>query len=290
MLGLRSGEVRGLRWEDIDGGKLHVRAQMQRVSLGVAAAAWWDTQGERMSAPAPGTGSSASQVQVQILPAATYNFAPPKSRDSTRELAMPETLIAILAQHRHQQRKERLRAGARWELCDCGAPVGTERETGGRHDVQPEQTRLIAQAQSGTQKTASVMRGDAHLPGEKRVVPSREVLAVIGTAGANPARSHQHPWGLVFPTAHGLPMAESVLRKAFHRACIAAGVRDIRFHDLRHIAASFHLATGATAQEVSYMLGHHSIAMTLDIYAHLLPDRLREATQRAGELLWGAIG
>ncbi|MBF6589100.1 MAG: tyrosine-type recombinase/integrase [Ktedonobacterales bacterium] len=51
----------------------------------------------------------------------------------------------------------------------------------------------------------------------------------------------------------------------------------IRFHDVRHTAATLMLLRGVPAKVVSEMLGHASIAITLDIYAHVLPDMQRDA-------------
>jgi integrase len=52
----------------------------------------------------------------------------------------------------------------------------------------------------------------------------------------------------------------------------------IRFHDLRHTAATLLLLAGVHPKVVSEMLGHASIAITLDLYSHVLPDMQREAT------------
>lgn len=50
-----------------------------------------------------------------------------------------------------------------------------------------------------------------------------------------------------------------------------AGLRVIRFHDLRHCCASLLLSEGVRPDVVSRMLGHSSPAMTMTIYAHLMP-------------------
>lgn len=57
----------------------------------------------------------------------------------------------------------------------------------------------------------------------------------------------------------------------------AAGVPDIRFHDLRHTAATLLLLEGVAAKIVSEMLGHASIAITLNTYSHVLPTMQRSA-------------
>ena len=49
-----------------------------------------------------------------------------------------------------------------------------------------------------------------------------------------------------------------------------AGLPDIRFHDLRHTCATLLLTKGMHAKIVSEMLGHSSIAITLDTYSHVI--------------------
>ena len=51
----------------------------------------------------------------------------------------------------------------------------------------------------------------------------------------------------------------------------------IRFHDLRHTAATLMLQAGAPVQHVWRILGHSSIAITVDTYGHLVTDDLRAA-------------
>ena len=59
--------------------------------------------------------------------------------------------------------------------------------------------------------------------------------------------------------------------RVFDPARADAGLDHVSPHDLRHTAASLAIASGATVKAVQSMLGHASAAMTLDIYASLLP-------------------
>ena len=61
-----------------------------------------------------------------------------------------------------------------------------------------------------------------------------------------------------------------------------AGLPNIRFHDLRHTCATLLLTKGVHPKIVSEMLGHSSIAITLDIYSHIIPG-LGDAAARAME-------
>ncbi len=59
-----------------------------------------------------------------------------------------------------------------------------------------------------------------------------------------------------------------------------AGLRHIRFHDLRHTYASLLIQQGESLAYIRDQLGHYSIQMTVDIYGHLVPGANREAVDR----------
>jgi integrase len=65
----------------------------------------------------------------------------------------------------------------------------------------------------------------------------------------------------------------------------AAGVPTIKFHGLRHTCATLLLAAGVPVQVVAQRLGHAQVSMTLEVYAHALPDMQRDAAARLGALL-----
>lgn len=73
---------------------------------------------------------------------------------------------------------------------------------------------------------------------------------------------------LVFPSSTGTPMNQSNMLKQFAAIQIAADVKHIRFHDLRHIAASIMLNHGIPLLTVSYILGHSQPSTTLNMYGH----------------------
>jgi len=75
---------------------------------------------------------------------------------------------------------------------------------------------------------------------------------------------------LVFATKTGAPLHPSNLaRRYFFPTLERAGLRRIRFHDLRHTAAAIRLAAGQSPLVVKELLGHSSIAVTLGVYGHL---------------------
>jgi integrase len=57
--------------------------------------------------------------------------------------------------------------------------------------------------------------------------------------------------------------------RVLHVLLDAAKLPHMRFHDLRHIAASLLLAGGVELAEVSMLLGHSELRVTMDFYAHL---------------------
>ena len=61
-----------------------------------------------------------------------------------------------------------------------------------------------------------------------------------------------------------------------------AGLPDMRFHDLRHSAASLMLAQGIPLRSIQDILGHSSIALTANLYAHVGEQLRREAGRRDG--------
>lgn len=83
---------------------------------------------------------------------------------------------------------------------------------------------------------------------------------------------------LVFPNSIGnLYSLGNFHTRVFWPLIEKAGLPRIRFHDLRHTAATLLLLQGVHAKVVSEMLGHSSITITLDRYSHVLPDMQRDA-------------
>jgi len=77
----------------------------------------------------------------------------------------------------------------------------------------------------------------------------------------------------------------SDVRKTFRRACEIAGVTSFRIHDLRRSLGTWMLSSGASIETVSKTLGHSSIRVTEQVYAHMLPDRISAATDEAVRLM-----
>ena len=87
-------------------------------------------------------------------------------------------------------------------------------------------------------------------------------------------------------SALGQPCLALVTRH-FSRVVKAAGVRKVKVHALRHTAATLMLQTGVPVQVVAERLGHAQVSMTLEVYAHALPDAQQDAAVKLGALLTG---
>lgn len=93
--------------------------------------------------------------------------------------------------------------------------------------------------------------------------------------------------GLVFPTRVGTPIDPCHVREHLNARCDAAGVRRIRFHDLRHSCATLLLEQGVELVTIKELLGHgHAhIGVTADIYAHVRLRLQHDAVNRLSDAL-----
>ena len=82
------------------------------------------------------------------------------------------------------------------------------------------------------------------------------------------ARLREHD--LIFPSALGTPLDPDNVSHWFSRICRRAGVGHWHLHELRHSGASLMLAQGTGLYVVSEVLGHSSVAITKDVYGHLV--------------------
>ncbi len=94
-------------------------------------------------------------------------------------------------------------------------------------------------------------------------------------------------WNLIFRSSSGKPMNATTISHSFHRHLTAAGLRDQRFHDLRHACASFLLSQGANPRVVMELLGHSQISLTLETYSHVHAGIAKEAAARLDQVFGG---
>jgi integrase len=89
----------------------------------------------------------------------------------------------------------------------------------------------------------------------------------------------------VFTTHFGTPLEHAA--QEFYQLCDRAGLRRIRFHDLRHSAAALLIAKGIHPKALQELLRHSSIQMTYDLYGHLFDQVRRETADKMDLILGG---
>ena len=94
-------------------------------------------------------------------------------------------------------------------------------------------------------------------------------------------------WGaLVFADPMGRPLTSFHVSRRFNKLLNHAGLPNMRYHDLRHGAASIIVAQGVPARTAMEILGHAQISTTMNIYTHIAPELQREATEKVTEAMW----
>ncbi|MCP4544929.1 MAG: site-specific integrase [bacterium] len=91
--------------------------------------------------------------------------------------------------------------------------------------------------------------------------------------------------GLIFDNGTGQPLDPDHLSKTLWKRLLrSAGVREsLRWHDLRHTYASLMLAEGVNMNVIKTQMGHSSISVTMDRYAHLMPSACQDAADKLQE-------
>jgi integrase len=91
--------------------------------------------------------------------------------------------------------------------------------------------------------------------------------------------------GLVFTRPDGSPIHPDLITDWFRRLARAAGLPPIRLHDVRHSYATAALAAGIPPKVVSERLGHANIAITMDVYSHVIPGMDAQAANTVASLI-----
>ena len=101
-----------------------------------------------------------------------------------------------------------------------------------------------------------------------------------------------HDTGLVFTIARrgvgrrlGTGLQPRNVLRTLHKLLEAAELPRVRFHDLRHSAASLLIAAGVELVEVSMLLGHSELRVTADLYSHLQKQTAARAARRMDAVL-----
>jgi len=177
--------------------------------------------------------------------------------------------LYVLAIHTGMRQGELL--ALRWQDVDLENAVASVRRTltrsGGKVVFGEPKTKKSRRSIRLTPQAVEALR--AHL---KRQLQDIEILG-----------DRYQDQGLVFTTNTGAPINPSNLRQRnFAPLLKQAGLPRIRFHDLRHTCATLLLSRGVHPKFVQELLGHATIAITLDTYSHVMPS-MGDATAKAME-------
>jgi len=157
--------------------------------------------------------------------------------------------------------------GLRWQDVDTGGASLTVR-------------RSMALAWDGTYQLA-----EPKTKGSRRTInlPARAVAALTEQQ-ARQERAKQAAgtaWQdrdrLVFTDGAGIALRGDIVTHEYQKQLRAIGLPVVPFHALRHSMASALLAAGVPLKVVSETLGHASIAITADVYAHVSPELRKDA-------------
>jgi integrase len=126
--------------------------------------------------------------------------------------------------------------------------------------------------------------------GRRRIALDPLTLAALKAHAARQAdeQTRCESWsetGYIFTTEEGQPLDPHRISKAFERHLRAAALPRIPLHGLRHTYATLALSSGVNPRIVSGRLGHSTVALTLDIYSHVLPQADQEAAERIAALI-----
>jgi len=120
--------------------------------------------------------------------------------------------------------------------------------------------------------------------GSRAICMSPELLRILAM---HKARTNGSADRLVFPNTVGKPMLhQNLVRREFHPTLERAGIKRVRFHDLRHTYAAMMISLGENIKFIQTQMGHSTISTTLDRYGHLLPEASEGVGRRLDALVF----
>jgi integrase len=158
--------------------------------------------------------------------------------------------------------------GLRWQDVDLDA--GTLSVRVALQHVRGDRPRLV---EPKTRRSRRTLPLPAAIVPHLRVHRARQLEARL-LAGS---RWRGEAWGLVFANTLGGPLDARDLVRYFKGHLRRAGLPDIRFHDLRHSCASLLVAQRVHPRLVMEILGHSTITLTMNTYAHIMSEEQRQA-------------
>ncbi len=166
--------------------------------------------------------------------------------------------------------------GLMWR--DVDLETGTVTIVNNRVQIRAKVVLGAPKTKSGTGRTIYLSPGTVTVLRRWKVNQAAERLAA-GEAWTDS--------GLVFTNPLGRWLLPQSVSQAFRRACDVAGVRRIRFHDLRHLSADIGALSGESDLEVSKRLGHSDPAFTKRVYRKVWESQAAESATSRGSVLDG---
>lgn len=155
-----------------------------------------------------------------------------------------------------------------------------------RYKVQRSLDYLYGPAQEKEPKRESSRRSGILLPEVVSALREHKKRQLENHMIAGPRWQEN---GYVFPTRRGTPQRpDNVLRRSLKPLCVAANLRPLTFTDLRHSCATFLAFLGVHPKTTQKILGHSSIAVTMNVYTHALDEMHEDAARRYRKFLFGA--
>jgi integrase len=165
--------------------------------------------------------------------------------------------------------------GLRWEDLDLDRGILSVRQqlswSGGKPAFTPPKTKKSRRTFRIDADTVAALKRQRH---EQRQEQLRAGAAWEGRA-----------WRLVFAEEDGTPLRPYTPLFALKRLARKARVPELTLHELRHTAATIMLLLGVPPKVVSVRLGHATVAMTLDLYGHVLPEQDQAAADALGRAI-----
>ena len=111
----------------------------------------------------------------------------------------------------------------------------------------------------------------------------REAKAIYDEAATKPGF---HDLGYVVCKEDGHPFHPDSITQKWERFVLKHSLPQIRLHDLRHSNATALIAAGVSAKVVQHRLGHSDVSITLNTYAHVLPEMDQSAADKLNQSLF----
>ena len=168
--------------------------------------------------------------------------------------------------------------GLSWDdVAEDGASIVVRRSLAAVDNIDPETGKRRRTWRLAEPKTAKSRRTVMLPTIAIEALRRQKARQAAARLAAGAAWQDQHH--LIFTDALGRSARPDNVSGYFRAAVDTLGLPHVRFHDLRHSAATLMLSQGVPLKVVSETLGHSSIAITADVYQHVTPDLRREAAE-----------